>query len=271
MMNNKFDGYVIYTDLDGTLLNDDKEVCEKNKEAIEYFINYGGKFSIATGRAFEAAEKYIENINVDIPAIVFNGGAIYDCRNRKMLKQKFVEENKKEIVHKLSNDYDDLGIEIYCNTDIYVYKNNGMSERPATLLLNIIYDMPDNLFELNWNKILLVGRKEFMDEFQCEFKNMYGIDVIRSGDKFLEIVPQNSSKGSGLKEIIDLYKLDKNKVIAVGDDMNDAEMLKESGISFCPENASNSVKRYANHITVNNNEGVIASIVEFIERNYFYQ
>ncbi len=58
-MKKKFDGYVIYSDLDGTLLNNNKEVSDENKEFINYFIENGGKFSIATGRAFEATEKYI--------------------------------------------------------------------------------------------------------------------------------------------------------------------------------------------------------------------
>ncbi|MDO5517281.1 MAG: Cof-type HAD-IIB family hydrolase [Clostridium sp.] len=267
MMKNKYDGYVIYTDLDGTLLNDEKEVPEKNKEAINYFIENGGRFSIATGRAFESTEKYIENIKIDLPAIVYNGGAVYDCADKIAVREKFIENNKKEIVNKVLADYKDLGIEIYSNTDVYVFNNNGMSERPATLLLNIIYEMPDNLFELNWNKILLVGKKEFIDEFQYEFKDKYGTNVIRSGDRFLEILPDNTSKGSGLKEIIKLYKLDKNKVIAAGDDMNDAEMLKECGIAFCPENASDAVKKYADHITINNNEGVIYSILKYLEKN----
>ena len=81
-MKNKFEGYVIYSDLDGTLLNNKKEVSDENKKAINYFIENGGKFSIATGRAFEATEKYIEGVRIDIPAIVYNGGMIYDCNKR---------------------------------------------------------------------------------------------------------------------------------------------------------------------------------------------
>ena len=264
-MVDKYKDYVIYTDLDGTLLNDKKEVSAENRKAIEKFIENGGKFSIATGRAFEATEKYIEGLKIDLPAIVYNGGIIYDSINRKSVKKHILENDKKDIVYKLVEDYKDLGIEIYCDKDIYIFNDSGMSERPATLLLNIIYNIPENLFELKWNKILLVGNKEFMDELQEIFKDKYNIEVTRSGDKFLEILPENTSKGQALKEIINLYNLDKAKVIAVGDDMNDAEMLKECGISFCPENASESVKKYANHITVNNNVGVIASIVNFLD------
>ena len=46
----KFDGYLICTDLDGTLLRKDKSVSKENLEAIEYFKNEGGKFTFITGR-----------------------------------------------------------------------------------------------------------------------------------------------------------------------------------------------------------------------------
>lgn len=262
----KYKNYVIYTDLDGTLLNDEKEVSQQNREAIERFIEDGGKFAIATGRAFEAIEKYIDGLKLEIPSIVYNGGMIYDCESKRLIKEHVLEDNKKEVIYKLVKDCSNLGIEIYCGKDIYVFNNNGMSERPATKLLNIIYDMPENLFELKWNKVLLVGEIEFMDKLQSIFKERYNVDVIRSGDKFLEILPNNISKGQALKEIIDLYKLDRKKVIAVGDNMNDAEMLTECGISFCPDNASKEVKEYADYITVNNNMGVIKAIVNFLDK-----
>lgn len=265
-MKNKFEGYVIYSDLDGTLLNGEKEVSEENKKAIDYFIENGGKFSIATGRAFEAAEKYIEGVKVDIPAIVYNGGMIYDCKDRKAVKTKYLEREKMDLVHVLKEKYNDLGIEIYCGTDIYVFQDNKTAERQATKLLNINYKIPENLFELKWNKILLVGKAEHMDSIQHEFKEKYNAYLVRSGDRFLEIIPNNTSKGHALAEVIDLFKLDKSKVIAVGDDMNDAEMLQECGIGFCPENASDAVKKYAHVITNNNENHVIKGIVEWIEK-----
>ena len=265
-MNKKFEGYVIYSDLDGTLLNGKKEVSDENKNAINYFIENGGRFSIATGRAFEATEKYIKGVEIDIPAIVYNGVVIYDCRERKPLKTKYLEREKMNLVHILKEEYADLGIEIYCGTDIYVFKDNKTVERPATKLLNINYEIPENLFELKWNKILLVGKVEYMDSIQMEFNQKYNTHIVRSGDRFLEIIPDNTSKGHALKEVIDLFKLDKNKVIAVGDDMNDAEMIQECGIGFCPENASTAVKKYADVITNNNEDHVIKGIVEWIEK-----
>ncbi|NME82844.1 Cof-type HAD-IIB family hydrolase [Clostridium sp. SM-530-WT-3G] len=265
-MGDKYKGYVIYTDLDGTLLNDKKEVSPQNREAIERFIEGGGKFAIATGRAFESIEKYIYGLKMELPSIVYNGGMIYDCIDGKIIIEHTLEDHKKQVICKLTEDYSNLGIEVYCGKDIYVFNDNGMSERQATSFLNIIYDMPENLFELRWNKVLLVGEIEFMDKLQLIFKDKYNVEVTRSGDRFLEILPDNISKGQALREIINLYKLDKKKVIAAGDNINDAEMLQECGISFCPDNASEKVKKYADYITVNNNIGVIKEVVDFLDK-----
>lgn len=266
-MKNKFDGYVIFSDLDGTLLNDNKEVSKENKKAIEYFIENGGKFSIATGRAIDSVSKYIESVKTDLPIITYNGGTIYDYNKKKIISEKVLDKDKKALACKIADDYENIGVEIYVGKDVYVLKDNGVSDRQATRLLNLKYDVPENIFNLSWNKITTVGKIGLMDEVESEFYNKYKTKAIRSGECFVEIVPDNASKGDALNEIIKTYNLDKKKVICAGDNMNDLELLMEAGISFCPENASNEVKKYANHITVNNNEHIIPNIIKWIETN----
>lgn len=265
-MTSKFDGYVIYSDMDGTLLNNKKKVSHENKEAIKLFIENGGRFSMATGRAFEAIEEYLEDININMPLIVYNGAMIYDSKERKILKVHYLEEEKKNIVYKIKENYKDLGIEIHCGVDIYIFNDNGTSERPATKFLNVIHEMPENLFELKWNKIVLIGEMEHMDNIQKELKLKYDITTVRSGSIFVEIMPDNTSKGNALEEIIDLFNLDKNKVIAAGDDMNDVEMLKKCGIAVCPENASEGAKKYSDIVGCSNENHLMKNIVEFLEK-----
>lgn len=147
-MNNKFYGYVIFSDLDGTLLNDEKQVSKENREAIKYFIDNGGKFSIATGRAIESVEKYIEDVKTDLPIITYNGGILYDNNEKKVIIEKILERDKKIIAFKIADDYKDIGVEINVGKDVYVLKDNGMSDRQATRLLNLNYDIPDNIIKI---------------------------------------------------------------------------------------------------------------------------
>lgn len=259
-LKNKFEGYVIYTDMDGTLLNDDKEVSRENIEAINYFISNGGKFSIATGRAIQAIEKYFEYFKINLPAIVYNGGMI--ATSSEVIFENTLDNIQKKLVDRIKVDYKDIGIEIYCGTDIYVFKNNGRSERPATKLLNLQYNIPSNIFELSWNKVLLVGGKELVNSIANEFEDKYDEPIVKSGEFYLEILPKDASKGSGLEKIIQMYNLDRNKVIAVGDNMNDYEMLEAAGISFCPKNAEERIKDSVDYIINDNNHHVIAQILK---------
>jgi len=269
-MKKKFDGYVIFSDLDGNLLNDEKEVSKENKEAIQYFIDNGGKFSIATGRAIESVKNYIIDVKTDLPIITYNGGILYDNNEKREIIKKILENDKKSLAFEIAKDYESIGIEVYTDQYVYVLKDNGRSDRQATRLLNLTYDVPDNILDLNWNKITTVGESELMDKVESEFESRYKTKGIRSGECFVEIVPENASKGHALNEIIKMYNLDKEKVICAGDNMNDLELLMEAGISFCPENASQEIKKYVNHITVDNNNHIIPHIIKWIEEKIIY-
>ncbi|OOM81174.1 putative phosphatase [Clostridium puniceum] len=266
-MRNIFDGYVIVSDLDGTLLNNDKNISQENLEAINYFTENGGTFSVATGRVIEATQEYLSNIKVNLPIIVYNGGVIYDYNNQKILSEKFVDDNQKQIVLKIKKEYDNIGIEIYANKKLYILKNSGHSYRSATQMLDILYDIKEDIFLMDWHKILIVGNIEVIDDIERTFEDKYKIKGTRSGRTSYELLPVNESKGQALKNIIKMYNLEPNKVICVGDNMNDLELLKEAAISFCPSNGSEQLKKYTDFIAPSNEEHVIKHIVNWLEKN----
>ena len=170
-MENIFDGYVIVSDLDGTLLKNDKTISKENLEAIKYFTDNGGKFSVATGRVIEATEEYLSGIQVNLPIIVYNGGVIYDYNSQKILMEKFVDDEQKQITNKIKDEYDNIGIEIYADRKLYVLKDSGHSYRPATKMLDIIYNISEDIFLMNWNKILIVGNIEVIDDIEKHFED----------------------------------------------------------------------------------------------------
>lgn len=85
----KFDGVLLASDFDNTLLNTETarrtgaevpEVSRRNWEALEYFMAGGGRFAIATGRALAAFIKFADQVPMNAPGIVCNGAALYDFR-----------------------------------------------------------------------------------------------------------------------------------------------------------------------------------------------
>ena len=81
----KFDGILICTDLDHTLLTDDKSISDENKRAVEYFMSEGGLFTFATGRSKPGIEFLFNRITPNAPIILFNGAEIYDIKKDEVL------------------------------------------------------------------------------------------------------------------------------------------------------------------------------------------
>ena len=81
----KFEGILICTDLDGTLLRDDKSISKKNLEAIEYFKSEGGYFTFITGRLPYFVQNIYNTVKPNVPFGWSNGGAIYDHREKKYI------------------------------------------------------------------------------------------------------------------------------------------------------------------------------------------
>lgn len=265
-MKNKFDGYLLVSDMDATLLCDDHSISEKNKRAIEYFTENGGLFTVATGRMVDAVRAYMPRLKINAPAILHNGAKLYDYAAEKVLFEKAIEEDRKDAIRKAYDLFPELGIEIYANEIVYVYKKCDETKRFLTRSYKVVYEMPDEIWNEPWIKVLLIGDKELLDKYEpiyrAELDSGY---AVRSGDKFLDIVTNGVSKGDAMLRLAENLNISHDKVIAVGDNMNDISMLEKAGISYAVANAEESVKQIAKHTAPSNNDDAIAYIIENIK------
>ena len=79
----------LFTDIDGTLLNSQKEISQENIDSIHKLVEQGGHFSVATGRCAEITFPFVDNLPINAPAILFNGAAVYDIPNRTFLHKEY--------------------------------------------------------------------------------------------------------------------------------------------------------------------------------------
>lgn len=266
-MKDKFSGYLLVSDMDATLLRSDHSISDKNKQAIQYFIENGGHFTVATGRMVEAVRAYLPKFNINAPAILHNGAKIYDFTKDKTLFEKFIEEERKQAIKRVYEDFPDVGLEIYSDNMIYIYRACAETARfEGRKYKNVVYEMPDKVWKRPWIKVLLIGEKSLIDKYEPVYRAEYDSGyAVRSGDKYLDVVANGVSKGKGLSSLIDLLGIERDKVIAVGDNMNDISMLEAAGISYAVENGEESVKRAADYTAPSNNDNAIAYIIENIK------
>ncbi|NLK96020.1 MAG: HAD family hydrolase [Clostridiales bacterium] len=264
-MDNIFEGYVIISDMDGTLLNTEKQISEDNLKAIKYFCRKGGKFTLATGRMVRATKKYID-FKLSLPVILHSGAKIYDLNNNKDIWELPLDVEIKGVLQRIKKERRNIGIEIYFNEKVYVYNSCRFTKRFVENGYEYPEDVPEEVWKEKWTKVLLLGEKEELDEIETIYNDEYGFsNYLRSGQNFLDLININASKGKALNKIVELYSLDKSKVIAVGDNMNDEELIKEAGFGFCVENADKRLFSIADYIAPNNDSSPIMYIVKWLE------
>lgn len=265
---------LICMDMDGTLLNNKKEVSERNKEAIMKAHELGVKVVIATGRIFVSAEYYGDIIGVKAPIIASNGAYVRekDC-DRAIYEERLGVENYYLIIDLLKKH--DIVPHFYTEDTIYTEKliHSSLAYKKAneTLPLNRqvkieVVDDWEELFSLRSPKlikVMAVGEdEEKMRKAKLEFIQLNKFEVVSSMKNSFEVMAKNTSKGNALRKICDYYGIDRNEIISVGDNENDISMIKFAGLGVAMGNAEKSVKEIADYITDTNEEDGVAKLIE---------
>lgn len=268
MINKKF----IFSDLDGTLLTDNKDIPENNIEAIKEFQKQGGVFSIATGRCLNSIKQNVKGITFNGPAILFNGCVIYDFINDTILWKKSLNQSisKKIIDFVLQNEkYNKTGVLIYTIDGLYSLRDNESVKKLLKIEGGGYSEKEKFTINSPWIKILFTDENEIINELNNDlhaFFNLNDIDTCFSLNVFLEILPKGINKGYSLNKIKQKDKYKEFTFYAVGDYYNDLEMLECADISVSPNNAPPEIQNVCKKVLCNNNDGVIFDLVDKIKK-----
>lgn len=264
----KFDGMLLCTDLDDTLLTDNKQVSEKNRKAIDYFKSEGGLFTFSTGRVPMGARLILEYVVPNAPIVCFNGGGIYDFSENKMLWSRKLDSDAISAVEYVDRRLDFVGIEICTEEKIYFSKINAKVREHQ-----VLEKLPDNDLDYHdipevWQKVLFMTEEHELNTVrrtisESPFADKY--TFVQSSPWYYELLPKNSTKGDGLIQLGKLCGIDRSRIIAVGDNENDLEMVKMAGVGIAVENAIPIVKNSADYITADNNSDAIAKVIYDLE------
>lgn len=265
----KFDGILLCTDLDDTLLTTDKKVSEENSRAIDYFKSEGGLFTFATGRVPMGAKLMLEYVHPNAPMVCFNGGAIYDFNDNKILWSRSLGRDAVKAVEYVDTMFDFAGIEICTDDKIYFSKTNRVVEEHK-----IFEKLPDNSLDYHlvneeWKKVLFMVEEEDMPTLRSAIASapfFEDYSFVQSSPWYYELLPKNSSKGEGLMHLADLLGIDRSNTVAVGDNENDLMLVKMAGKGIAVANAIDEIKNAADYVTAaDNNSSAIAAVIHSIE------
>lgn len=261
---NKFKGYLICTDCDGTLTDSNVKVSEENAKAIKYFQDEGGLFTLATGRFADHVNLFKEQFEVNAPMVSLNGTALFDTKSQQLIESWTMNtEECRELLHYINLNWRDV-YEYWLNYSHH--ESTGfkpMDCEPGDKSLDELMDsMPEGMY-----KIVTIQPEEITKKMQADLREKFG-DRFRfdsSWPEGLEVQAIDSGKGVAVQFMKEHLDADIHTTVGIGDYENDITLLECADIGYAVSNAIDSVKAVADKVTVSNNESAIAAIIKDLE------
>lgn len=251
---------LIVSDLDGTLLSNDHALSEPVKAAVRCFRAAGGMFTIATGRFAPAVSDIVEELELDIPYILCNGGVIADRKGVRSAASISLQPLAPLL---LEADHSGISSLLFDDSDVYAFRRTSAIEHleHKEKVKCVIVDLLAN----NWqerivHKVLLIGDMQAIRALWARYEPLFvtPYGTIQSEDDYFEIMPPGISKGAALKKLMGMLQVEPSEVLSIGNQMNDLDMLLSSGVGAAVANSHPELLTRASFIcSRKNGDGVI--------------
>ena len=265
----------LFTDFDGTLFSDDFKISEKDIDAINKYVEAGGKFFISTGRLFNSIYPYLKNMNVKSDLIVvYQGAEVYDVETKEPLMRQLISiplaHRIFDYIYKAMETNDQMTAMMYIDDEVYFIDKLPEYRKAFCDILHIhphiiTSSLHEYLDKVNKepSKILIMTPEDRIEGFiKGGEKYLNNEAVFCESRKFLiEIMPAGINKGTAVKFVADKLGIDMKEVICVGDSDNDLSMIKVAGLGVATANALERVKVHADYIAPSCNDSPIADII----------
>lgn len=269
---------IVGLDLDGTLLNDQKEITSRTRDILIEAMQRGVIVLPATGRPLAGIPQELLELPGIRYALTANGARIVDIREQKILWEKLVPDHICRTILKIFEEYDTLR-EICYNGRSYAESDDlreigrYISDKPMSdYVLSTRISIPDL-----WEKIEemkgcgmdkvqgVFANLEEKQEAKKRIEELGGLEVSGAMGNNLEINAPGINKGVGLLKLGGLLGIEREEIMACGDGNNDLQMIRMAGLGVAMANALPEVKGCADYITgTNNQDGVAAAIEKFV-------
>lgn len=264
---------LIAFDLDGTMLDDRKNVPEQNKAALKECIEKGIYAVPTTGRTVEGIPESVLSIPGIRYAITVNGAKIEDLWEKKVIGEALLRADLALQVLDVARKYPVM-------YDAYI-DGRGKSEKRFLNNLDqyavkpeiqkLIHKTRDCVSDIY---AYIRDEKEYIDKINIFFADMQmredvraelaqipGIITTSSMGNNLEINAAEATKGNALLKLAEYLGIDREQIMAFGDGENDASMIQDAGMGVAMENAQEALKQEADYVTISNNEGGVAAAI----------
>jgi Cof subfamily protein (haloacid dehalogenase superfamily) len=270
---------LIACDMDGTLLDDQKQISQKNIDAITKLKSRGIYFVIATGRHDSMIKGYLDTLGLEMPVISCNGAMVREPFSNHLfssiplLSEQILEVI--EICKSFNTDY-----HIYARDEIYgetmtsrmLYYNDFNKTLPerdkiklrvSTDYKQYIADYAGELYKV----LIIPPKEELFKQLKDEIFKSTGLHAFQSSAELLDVAQKGITKAHAIQNLCRELKIEQDETAAIGDQLNDLDMIEYAAVGIAMNNAVPRVKEAAQFITKDtNDQSGVAEALEYILR-----
>ncbi len=255
---------LLVADIDGTLVTSDREITPRVLGAVRSAQRSGVRVCLATGRIWQSAEPYFRRLGADPPAILYNGGMVFDFGTGAVLRRVPLAYEHARAVLKLLREFPEVQPHLYVGDRVYTGRANVDTDRyrrKDSLTVEEVGDLvaflpPEPM------KILIIGARPDLLRVMARIQALpMSINAVFSEETYLEVLPQGSSKGAALEFVARHLQVPLAGAIAVGDNLNDLEMIRAAGLGVAMGNAPAELKAHAGYVTATNDDEGLAEVI----------
>lgn len=280
-----FSDILLTVDYDRTLTAPDSTIPERNLEAIQYFMEHGGAFTVNTGRSVPMARPFLDRVPVNVPMLLYNGSGAFDPNTGKLSMLYEIPMDQGETIRKCLELFPDLTVEIQGVEAHYRFKEcpgwdayseynhctHAAAEPEDDLGPFLKFSVYGDFHDVTVADMFNATAQELarMDAAEALLRQQFGehTEVFRPAARIIDVHAKGVSKNRAAR---DLQKtLGRRWLVCVGDAENDISMLQGADFAFCPSDGI-VADRFENVCACT--EGAVADVIykkipEILKRN----
>lgn len=270
---------LLAVNIDGTLLQSNGRLNKTTKEAIEYVHQKGVHVALVTNRSYYSAKKVAKAIKINPMIIAHQGAFVAETIEKPLLIKRISEELTLEVVQLLEKTscqiqllHEKASLANRINLPENLLKKAVMTlNDPHIFSQNYVEDLSEELKERPFapTKVdIIFPKKKDLQEMYRLIQNLFPeIEVIRQTDERLTLVPKGVSKWNGLLYLTNHLGIKRSEIVAIGDGLDDIDMITGAGLGVAMGNAISEVKAAAKWVTRSNDDnGVGYMLKEFFRK-----
>ena len=248
-----FSDVLLTVDYDRTLTAPDSTIPQRNLDAIRYFMENGGAFTVNTGRSLPMTKVFRDVVPVSAPLLLYNGSAAYDLTENRLTFCHAIQMDLWETVHKCMELFPDLTVEVQGIDAHYRFTENPAWDAFSEHQQCAHAFAPEGADLGSFLKFTLYGEfrdvtvadmfqgtpeeRRRMDDAEQLLKDTFGeyCEVFRAATRIIDIHAKGVSKARSARQL--QQQLGRKILVCIGDAENDRLMLEDADFSFVPADA----------------------------------